>query len=404
MHIKKYFEYRAELKDVFAKRTFGNSSNSEEMERLITLLHLMEMLSDSLKIKISISDNSEYLDLCGFIPTLIKSRSILPINNSENMSFSLLINNRTVFHEYREGVSKMTHTESQKGRKLIKDAVNLISNKEIRELLSKRINDVIDYEPTIGVMGKTGAGKSSLCNSIFKGEVCPVSDVEACTRDVQELEVRFGDRSLKLLDLPGVGENSERDKEYEELYRDQLSRLDLILWVIKGDDRAFSADEHFYEKVLKPLGGKGKVLFVLNQIDKIEPFREWDVTRHCPSIEQSINIKKKEQYLIERFGFTEHPIISVSADENYNITSLVEAMIRALPKHAKSAVTAQLKEELKTNTVTDDAKDSFAQTVDDVFDEVIDVLPVPQLVKTVAKASKNIIVKVAKSVWGYLFS
>ncbi|WP_432276299.1 GTPase [Escherichia coli] len=34
-------------------------------------------------------------------------------------------------------------------------------------------------------MGKSGAGKSSLCNALFQGEVTPVSDVHAGTREVQ---------------------------------------------------------------------------------------------------------------------------------------------------------------------------------------------------------------------------
>ncbi|WP_250262096.1 GTPase, partial [Escherichia coli] len=35
------------------------------------------------------------------------------------------------------------------------------------------------HEPVIGIMGKSGAGKSSLCNALFQGEVTPVSDVHA---------------------------------------------------------------------------------------------------------------------------------------------------------------------------------------------------------------------------------
>ncbi|MDD8642135.1 50S ribosome-binding GTPase, partial [Escherichia coli] len=38
------------------------------------------------------------------------------------------------------------------------------------------------HEPVIGIMGKSGAGKSSLCNALFQGEVTPVSDVHAGTR------------------------------------------------------------------------------------------------------------------------------------------------------------------------------------------------------------------------------
>lgn len=113
--------------------------------------------------------------------------------------------------------------------------------------------------------------------------------------------------------------------------------LDLILWVIKGDDRAFSADEHFYNNVLLPAGGGERVLFVLNQVDKIEPFREWDTHLHQPSPAQRINIEKKEAYITERFGFTHYPVTPVSADEGYNILRLVETIIRALPDRAKVA-------------------------------------------------------------------
>lgn len=68
---------------------------------------------------------------------------------------------------------------------------------------------------------KLARGKAAYVMRCLK-EVCAVSDVEACTREVQELHIRFGKHSLKIIDIPGVGENARRDKEYEDLYRNLL--------------------------------------------------------------------------------------------------------------------------------------------------------------------------------------
>ena len=47
------------------------------------------------------------------------------------------------------------------------------------------LQQVIHYEPVIGIMGKSGAGKSSLCNALFQQPVCLTSDLTACTVSVR---------------------------------------------------------------------------------------------------------------------------------------------------------------------------------------------------------------------------
>ena len=203
----------------------------------------------------------------------------------------------------------------------------------------KRLRSLMQYEPVIGIMGKTGAGKSSLCNALFQGEVTPVSDVNACTRDVLRLRLSSGDHSLILVDLPGVGESEQRDEEYEYLYRKVLPDLDLILWVIKADDRAFSVDERFYRRVMSD--HQQRVLFVVNQADKIEPCHEWNASSNAPSPLQLTNIVTKLDSIRQLFS-PSHPVCAVSVRTEWNLPSMVETMMCCLPDRSTSPLATQL--------------------------------------------------------------
>jgi small GTP-binding protein len=248
----------------------------------------------------------------------------------------------------------------------------------------------VNYEPKIGVFGKTGAGKSSLCNALFGSDICEISDIKACTRNIQEVFLSIGKKGLKLLDCPGVGESGDRDKEYAKLYQNLLPELDLIIWVLKGDDRAFTSDQAFYKQLVQPYMKSGKSFFmVINQVDKIEPFREWDVDNRRPGVKQAHNIDEKRHAVAGFFDLPLSKIVAVSANEKFGLIELVDSIISSLPDEKKAVVLRQVEKEIRPKKAKEEAEEGFVNTIIDVG---VDFLQIP---KTAKKAVKKLLKKVA---------
>ncbi|QKJ51370.1 50S ribosome-binding GTPase [Providencia rettgeri] len=272
-----------------------------------------------------------------------------------------------------------------------------------KNLFFNQLNHLINYSPTIGLMGKTGVGKSSLINALFQSTLSPVSDVSGCTRHAQRFSMTMNNHTLTFVDLPGVGESLGRDREYHQLYRSLLPELDLIIWVLKADDRAWSSDEQCYRFLTEQCGYQpSRFLFVLNQADKIEPCRQWDEHNHQPSLEQMTNLKLKQEAVVTAFKL-HHPVMTVSAAEGFQLTELAEQLIQALPVQASSGVARQLNSAYRTQSVENSARNDFGQCVIDIVDTIIDIIPLPPLIKHTISTVKNSIVSVANSLWNLFF-
>lgn len=236
--------------------------------------------------------------------------------------------------------------------------------------LIKRIEQILSYEPRIGLFGKTGAGKSSLCNALFGSEVSAISDVAACTRNPQEIFVQVGAAGVKLIDCPGIGESQERDEEYRKLYAQLLPELDLVLWLVKADDRALSSDEEFFKQIVHPNLGDKPFFVVLSQADKIEPFRDWNEEHHIPGAKQQQNINAKCQDLARFFHLLVGRTIPVSAHEHYNLVHLVNQIIFALPKERKVTFAKSVKETVRSEEAKKDAEEGFFEVVGGIVGEI----------------------------------
>jgi len=250
----------------------------------------------------------------------------------------------------------------------LRDA-KIVSSQKATALV-KRIEEVLNYEPRIGIFGKTGAGKSSLCNALFGEEVAEISDIEACTRDPQEILIQIGTGSIKLIDCPGVGESQQRDSEYRKLYKKLLPELDLILWLIKADDRALSSDQKFLKEVVEPNSNGKPIFLVLSQVDKIEPIRDWNIDKRCPGAKQQQNIEAKITYLSDFFELSKTQIMPISAHEEYNLVHFVDNMVFALPKERKIAFTKAVKKRVRSKKAEKEAEEGFFEFVGEIIGEI----------------------------------
>lgn len=258
--------------------------------------------------------------------------------------------------------------------KLVEGNESIRVSPQIRLLIQSRLREIRTYTPKVGILGKTGAGKSSLCNALFGETVSEVSDIEACTREPKEfmLELTKDQRGLILMDLPGIGENSDRDKEYTSLYASLLPELDIILWVLKADDRAYSVDVLTHQQLLAldPLLSK-KMIFVINQVDRLNPVKNWNDEQNSPGPLQQELIQRRSEHISKIFNTPSKFICAVSANEKYGLAGLIESIVNVVPNDKKYGFVREAMEDAVTPKAKEDAKKGMWEAVKETVSSAV---------------------------------
>lgn len=289
--------------------------------------------------------------------------------------------------------------EAQNTSDILRACLNFLPQQTTERILS-RLQYAINYVPVIGIMGKSGAGKSSFCNALFQQPVCLTSDLLGCTREPQRLVLTVGERSMTLVDLPGVGETPEYDEEYQSLYRSLLNELDLIIWVLRADDRARTTDIDTYRALIEYGAEPSRFLFVLTQADRVPPLPATSMP--LPSPEQVLSLAILSSQTAGQFP-SSFPIMAVSSHTGYNLPALVELMVHALPGQVSSAVYRHLKSEHKTEEAEAAVRQAFGDVAGTAFDTVFNPDAYSSGWAVLLRRLRRKLVRLAKRLWDRIF-
>ena len=101
----------------------------------------------------------------------------------------------------------------------------------------------------IGVIGKTGVGKTTTVNSLFQAKFVTSRTIVGTTKAQYKDFILPDGGKLTIVDMPGYGRSVAEDKLYRDIYLNELPKCDIILLVVQGNSSDLRDDQRMIKTI-----------------------------------------------------------------------------------------------------------------------------------------------------------
>ncbi|QHJ72381.1 GTP-binding protein [Planococcus halotolerans] len=180
----------------------------------------------------------------------------------------------------------------------------------------KKVNDMLEQDLLISLIGEVNAGKSSTVNKIIGEDIASTNPMPGETVSVDPYNMR-GLENIKFMDTPGLNDpNDENPKKTLEF----VQKSDVVLFFLNAAGTVFSDSEK--EKFTAIEKNNKDILIVLNKIDAAE---------NIPSLIQFVKNHTKNKY----------KVIPISSKTGENLEDLKREILVMLEKKGKDLLFAK---------------------------------------------------------------